>query len=108
MSFPLPLNAHLIDVGPLVYGCMAQIVPERVMACPATETNFVGAGKDLREDTFTEDYIFYVWTEGGYGARHDRDNGTFMTLFASGSMNQSAELYEQEAGNAAWLRAGVA
>lgn len=79
----------------LVYGCMAQIVPERVMACPATETNFVGAGKDLREDTFTEDYIFYVWTEGGYGARHDRDNGTFMTLFASGSMNQSAELYEQ-------------
>lgn len=23
MSFPLPLNTHLIDVGPLVYGCMA-------------------------------------------------------------------------------------
>ena len=23
MNFPLPLNAHLIDVGPLVYGCMA-------------------------------------------------------------------------------------
>lgn len=23
MSYPLPLNTHLIDVGPLVYGCMA-------------------------------------------------------------------------------------
>jgi N-methylhydantoinase B len=79
----------------LVFGCFAQIVPERVMACPATETNYVQHGDDPRPDSLFEQYILYVWTEGGYGARQTRDNGVFMTLFASGSMNQSVELYEQ-------------
>ena len=79
----------------LVFGCFAQIVPERVMACPATETNYVQYGDDPRPDSLFDQYILYVWTEGGYGARADRDNGAFMTLFASGSMNQSVELYEQ-------------
>jgi N-methylhydantoinase B len=79
----------------LVFGCFAQIVPERVMACPATETNYVQYGDDPRDDALFDQYILYVWTEGGYGARQARDNGVFMTLFASGSMNQSVELYEQ-------------
>lgn len=79
----------------LVFGCFAEIVPERVMACPATETNYVQYGDDPREDSLFDQYILYVWTEGGYGARATRDNGVFMTLFASGSMNQSVELYEQ-------------
>src|SRR5207237_6852588 len=50
---------------------------------------------DPREDARFDQYILDVWTEGGYGARETRDNGAFMTLFASGSMNQSVELYEQ-------------
>jgi N-methylhydantoinase B len=79
----------------LVFGCFAEIVPERVMACPATETNYVQYGDDPRDDSLFDQYILYVWTEGGYGARATRDNGVFMTLFASGSMNQSVELYEQ-------------
>lgn len=79
----------------LVFGCFAQVVPERVMACPATETNYVQYGDDPREDALFDQYILYVWTEGGYGARMHSDNGVFMTLFASGSMNQSVELYEQ-------------
>jgi N-methylhydantoinase B len=79
----------------LVFGCLAQVVPERVMACPATETNYVQYGDDPRPDSLFDQYILYVWTEGGYGARMHSDNGVFMTLFASGSMNQSVELYEQ-------------
>lgn len=79
----------------LVFGCFAQIVPDRVMACPATETNYIQQGDDPRDDALFDQYILYVWTEGGYGARESRDNGVFMTLFASGSMNQSVELYEQ-------------
>jgi N-methylhydantoinase B len=79
----------------LVLGCLAQVVPERVMACPAAETNYVQAGDDPRDDTLFDDYIFYVWTEGGYGARRDSDNGTYITVFASGTMNQSVEVYEQ-------------
>jgi N-methylhydantoinase B len=79
----------------LVFGCFAHVVPERVMACPATETNYVQYGDDPRPDSLFDTYILYVWTEGGYGARMHADNGVFMTLFASGSMNQSVELYEQ-------------
>jgi len=79
----------------LVFGCFAQVVPERAMACPATETNYVQAGDDPREDSLFDEYILYCWTEGGYGARRESDNGTYITLFASGSMNQSVELYEQ-------------
>lgn len=79
----------------LSFGCLAQFTPERVMACPATETNYVQAGVDPREDAPMPEYIMYCWTEGGYGARIERDNGTYITLFASGSMNQSMELFEQ-------------
>jgi N-methylhydantoinase B len=79
----------------LIFGCFAQVVPERVMACPASETNYIQHGDDPREDALFPQYILYVWTEGGYGARQRSDNGVFLTLYASGSMNQSIELYEQ-------------
>jgi N-methylhydantoinase B len=88
-------GAPFQKVVDLTFGCLAQVVPERLMACPATETNYAQGGIDPREDTLFDEYILYVWSEGGYGARPDRDNGTFITLFASGSMNQSVELYEQ-------------
>lgn len=88
-------GAPFQKVVDLVFGCVAQFAPERIMACPATETNYVQAGIDPREDAPMPEYILYCWTEGGYGARIDRDNGTYMTLFASGSMNQSVELFEQ-------------
>lgn len=79
----------------LCFGCLAQIVPDRVMACPYTEMNYVQAGDDPRSDSLYDEYILYTWSEGGYGARKEQDNGTFITFFSGGSMNQSVELYEQ-------------
>lgn len=77
-----------------VLGAYSQIAPDRIMAAGANETNFILAGHDSRPGK--TDYIMYCWTEGGYGATKDDDNYCFISMYASGSKNQSVEAFEQE------------
>ncbi len=81
-----------------VFGCFSQIVPERVIAASPSLLNVVLGGVDTREDSPLkgEPYVMYCWTEGGYGARFNADNGTFIALYASGTRNQPVEMFEQQ------------
>jgi len=81
-----------------VFGCFSRIVPERVIAASPSLVNMVLGGVDTRADSPLrgEPYVMYCWTEGGYGARHDADNGTFIALYASGTRNQPVEMFEQQ------------
>jgi N-methylhydantoinase B len=81
-----------------VFGCFSQIVPERVIAASPSLINMVLGGVDTRADSPLrgEPYVMYCWTEGGYGARFNADNGTFIALYASGTRNQPVEMFEQQ------------
>lgn len=81
-----------------VFGCFSEIAPDRVIAASASLINVVLGGVDTREDSPLkgEPYVFYCWTEGGYGARRDSDNGTFIAQYASGTKNQPVEMFEQQ------------
>ena len=81
-----------------VFGCFSQITPERVIASSPSLINVVLGGVDTREDSPLKGtpYVFYCWTEGGYGARATRDNKTFIALYASGTRNQPVEMFEQQ------------
>jgi N-methylhydantoinase B len=81
-----------------VFGCFSQVTPERVIASSPSLVNTVLGGIDTREDSPLRGspYVLYCWTEGGYGARASRDNGTFLALYASGTRNQPVEVFEQQ------------
>jgi len=81
-----------------VFGCFSQVTPERVIASSPSLINVVLGGIDSRENSplMGSSYVFYCWTEGGYGARATSDSRTFIALYASGTRNQPVELYEQQ------------
>ena len=81
-----------------VFGCFSQVTPERVIASSPSLINVVIGGVDTRENSPLKGtpYVFYCWTEGGYGARAARDNKTFIALYASGTRNQPVEMFEQQ------------
>jgi N-methylhydantoinase B len=81
-----------------VFGCFSQLTPERTIASSPSLVNMVLGGTDTREDSPLQGspYVMYCWTEGGYGARARRDNGTFLALYASGTRNQPIEVFEQQ------------
>ena len=81
-----------------VFGCFSQITPERVIASSPSLINVVIGGVDTRENSPLQGtpYVFYCWTEGGYGARATRDNKSFIALYASGTRNQPVEMFEQQ------------
>ncbi len=81
-----------------VFGCFSQLIPERVVASSPSLVNLCLGGVDTRQDLPLrgQTYVSYCWTEGGYGARFNRDNGSYNALYASGTRNQPIEIYEQQ------------
>jgi N-methylhydantoinase B len=72
-----------------VYGCFMQVAPHLAMACPFNSVNVTISGVNTATD---EEYVSYVWVEGGYGARPGkRDNHTAISYYGSGTRNQPSE-----------------
>ena len=73
--FPAPVvyANHEIShrVCDMVFGALASIIPERVMACSqGTSAVLTLGGVDYRTE---EHYVSYETVKGGFGARPDRD-----------------------------------
>ena len=90
------------------------------MAGPTGLLNMVMGGADSRPGHDGEDFVMYLWLEGGWGGRPGRkDNSVAMTTFATTSTNQPVELQErlypvlfdcyrieQDSAGAGWHRGG--
>ena len=98
--FPAPVSGCAAGVypavGDLILKAFIQIVPERCMAGPTGLLNIVMGGQDTRPGHHGEDWVMYLWLEGGWGGRPARkDNAVAMTTFATTSTNQPVELQER-------------
>ncbi len=122
--FPAPVSGCAAGVypavGDLVLKAFIGLVPERCMAGPTGLLNIVMGGEDSRPGHEGEDFVMYLWLEGGWGGRLARkDNAVAMTTFATTSTNQPIELQErlypvrfdcyrieQDSAGAGWHRGG--
>ena len=122
--FPAPVSGCAAGVypavGDLVLKAFIQLIPERCMAGPTGLLNIVMGGEDTRPGHQGEDFVMYLWLEGGWGGRLSRkDNAVAMTTFATTSTNQPVELQErlypvrfecyrieQDSAGAGWHRGG--
>jgi N-methylhydantoinase B len=98
--FPAPVSGCAAGVypavGDLILKAFIQIIPERCMAGPTGLLNIVMGGQDTRPGHQGEDWVMYLWLEGGWGGRPARkDNAVAMTTFATTSTNQPVELQER-------------
>jgi N-methylhydantoinase B len=98
--FPAPVSGCAAGVypavGDLILKAFIQIIPERCMAGPTGLLNIVMGGQDTRPGHHGEDWVMYLWLEGGWGGRLARkDNAVAMTTFATTSTNQPVELQER-------------
>lgn len=98
--FPAPVSGCAAGVypavGDLILKSFIQLVPERCMAGPTGLLNIVMGGEDGRPGHEGEDFVMYVWLEGGWGGRLARkDNSVAMTTFATTATNQPIELHER-------------
>lgn len=123
-NFPAPVSGCAAGVYPAVGDCVLkafiQLVPDRCMAGPTGLLNMVMGGADSRPGHDGEDFVMYLWLEGGWGGRPGRkDNSVAMTTFATTSTNQPVELQErlypvlfdcyrieQDSAGAGWHRGG--
>ncbi len=99
-KFPAPVSGCAAGVYPAVADCILkafiQLIPERAMAGPTGLLNIVMGGVDGRPGHEGEDFVMYLWLEGGWGGRPGRkDNAIAMTTFATTSTNQPVELQER-------------
>ena len=120
--FPAPVSGCAAGVypaiGDLILKAFIQLVPERCMAGPTGLLNIVMGGEDGRPGHEGEEFVMYLWLEGGWGGRPARkDNAVAMTTFATTATNQPLELHErltpalfdtyrieQDSGGAGWHR----
>ena len=98
-QFPRPISGAFATsyevVCACVFGCFVKMLPERSMACSGNMTNMVVGGNDPR-DGYEQDFVMYIWKEGGYGARPGKqDNHTAISLYASGTRNEPVEVQER-------------
>lgn len=98
--FPAPVSGCAAGVypavGDLILKAFIQLVPERCMAGPTGLLNIVMGGQDTRPGQHGEDWVMYLWLEGGWGGRPARkDNAVAMTTFATTATNQPVELQER-------------
>ena len=123
-TFPAPVSGCAAGVYPAVGDCVLkafiQLIPERCMAGPTGLLNMVMGGVDPRASNGDEEFVMYLWLEGGWGGRPGRkDNAVAMTTFATTSTNQPIELQEriypvlfdcyrieQDSAGAGWHRGG--
>ncbi|MBM3668860.1 MAG: hydantoinase B/oxoprolinase family protein [Actinobacteria bacterium] len=99
-EFPAPVSGCAAGVYPAVGDCVLkafiQIVPERCMAGPTGLLNIVMGGIDPRDNQAGDEFVMYLWLEGGWGGRPGKkDNSIAMTTFATTSTNQPIELQER-------------
>lgn len=98
--FPSPVSGCAAGVYPavadLILKSFIRLVPERCMAGPTGLLNIVMGGQDERPDHAGEDFVMYLWLEGGWGGRPaKKDNAVAMTTFATTATNQPIELQER-------------
>jgi N-methylhydantoinase B len=99
-TFPNPVSGCAAGVYPAVGDCILkafiQLIPGRAMAGPTGLLNIVMGGLDARPGHEDENFVMYLWLEGGWGGRPGRkDNAVAMTTFATTSTNQPVELQER-------------
>lgn len=83
-------------VGDLVLKAFIRLIPDRCMAGPTGLFNLVCGGSDTRPGHAGEDFVMYLWLEGGWGGRPAKtDNAIAMTTFATTATNQPVELQER-------------
>ncbi|MCY3980236.1 MAG: hydantoinase B/oxoprolinase family protein [Alphaproteobacteria bacterium] len=76
----------------MVFGALAVLVPDRVMACSqGTSAVLTLGGTDYRTG---ERYVSYETIKGGFGARPDRDGISAVASGISNTMNTPVELIE--------------
>ena len=95
-QFPAPVvyANHEIShrVCDMVFGALAQIVPERVMACSqGTSAVLTLGGVDYRSG---ERYVSYETIKGGFGARPTKDGINAVASGISNTMNTPIEVLE--------------
>jgi N-methylhydantoinase B len=98
--FPAPVSGCAAGVypavGDLILKAFIQLVPERAMAGPTGLLNIVMGGEDGRPGHEGQEFVMYLWLEGGWGGRLSRkDNAVAMTTFATTATNQPVELHER-------------
>lgn len=99
-EYPAPISGMAATAFPsitdAVVGSYLQIIPERSMAGSAGLVNIVIGGSDERPEASGDEYVMYLWLEGGWGGRPGRrDNNTSMNIYGSGARNQPIELQER-------------
>ena len=76
----------------MVFGALAAIIPDRVMACSqGTSAVLTLGGVDYRTE---ERYVSYETLKGGFGARPDRDGISGIASGISNTMNTPIEVIE--------------
>ena len=96
---PMPVGArHVVGqmLPDLVFGCLAQVVPERVPAEGASSMWAIAVrGQREGEDGVAHPYALALTTSGGMGARFTRD-GLAATAFPSGIHCMPVEVAETQ------------
>ena len=97
-AFPAPVSGSAACGFEKVLACMMRgigaLAPAKQVAAPYNLVNATLGGIDPRRD---EQYVMYLWSEGGFGAGLGCDGGDepSLTMYASGSRNQSVEVHER-------------
>ena len=91
---PVVFANHEIShrVADMLFGALAQLCPERVMACSqGTSAIFTVGGVDYRSGAR---YVSYETIKGGFGARPTKDGVNGMASGISNTMNTPIEILE--------------
>jgi N-methylhydantoinase B len=91
---PVVFANHEIShrVADMLFGALAQLCPERVMACSqGTSAILTVGGVDYRNDAR---YVSYETIKGGFGARPTKDGVNGMSSGISNTMNTPIEILE--------------
>ena len=79
-------------IAAAVFGCLAQVVPERVIAASYNLQSFVTGGVDPKTG---KEFVTYSWGPGGWGAGRDTDGRVAMALYTTTTMNIPCEAEER-------------
>jgi N-methylhydantoinase B len=97
-AFPAPVSGCASGGFEKVMACVlravGQLAPDKEVGCPYNLINVNLGGRDVRNG---RPYVMYLWSEGGFGGGPHVDGGEAptLTMYASGSRNQSVEVHER-------------